>query len=406
MIVWGGYDGSNDVNTGAIYDPATDKWTATSTTNAPSARSAHTAVWTGSKMIVWGGQFRSIYTSTGGIYDPVTDTWSPTSVTTAPSGRHGHTAVWTGSKMIVWGGNGSVIDPVDTGGIYEPVTDTWNPTSTTNVPTARNYHSAIWTGSRMIVWAGWSGTGFTPLLDTGGVFDPATNAWTAGLSTTNAPSPRGGHTAVWTGSKMIVWGGYDGSNYVSTGSIYDPTSDAWTAMSTTDAPPGRYSHRAVWTGSSMIVWGGYGGYFVSLGDGSLYTNPAVVAPAPSPADFYTVTPCRVVDTRSAAGSSGGPALVPGAVRTFPVTGVCGVPATATAVSVTVTVTQPAAQGNLILYPGDAAGPPSVSSINFLPGVTRANNAVVLLSANGGWISVKNASAGAAHFVLDVNGYFQ
>src|SRR5262249_9208551 len=32
-----------------------DSWTATSTTNEPSARSSHTAVWTGSEMIVWGG---------------------------------------------------------------------------------------------------------------------------------------------------------------------------------------------------------------------------------------------------------------------------------------------------------------------------------------------------------------
>jgi hypothetical protein len=70
------------------------------------------------------------------------------------------------------------------------------------------------------------------------------------------------------------------------------------------------------------------------------------------------------------------------------------------------VTQPAAQGHLILYPGDAAGPPLVSNINFIPGATRASNAVILLATNGGTISVKNASAGAVHLVLDVNGYFQ
>src|SRR5438270_5036421 len=35
--------------------PCTDEWGATSTTNAPSARYYHTAVWTGSEMIVWGG---------------------------------------------------------------------------------------------------------------------------------------------------------------------------------------------------------------------------------------------------------------------------------------------------------------------------------------------------------------
>jgi hypothetical protein len=152
----------------------------------------------------------------------------------------------------------------------------------------------------------------------------------------------------------------------------------------------------------MIVWGGS-----STNTGGVYSNPAVIPPPPSPADFYTVAPCRLVDTRNAAGPSGGPALVAGAVRSFPVTGgVCGVPSSAGAVSVNVTVVGAAAQGNLILFPGDAAGPPLASTLNFTAGVTRANNAVVRVAANGGTINVKNGSAGSAHFVLDVNGYFR
>ena len=55
MIVWGGVDDGDRLNTGGRYNPSTDSWTATSTTNAPSARTYHTAVWTGSEMIVWGG---------------------------------------------------------------------------------------------------------------------------------------------------------------------------------------------------------------------------------------------------------------------------------------------------------------------------------------------------------------
>ena len=57
MIVWGGYgcDGNCVLNTGGRYNPSTDSWTATSTTNAPSDEYYHTAVWTGSEMIVWGG---------------------------------------------------------------------------------------------------------------------------------------------------------------------------------------------------------------------------------------------------------------------------------------------------------------------------------------------------------------
>jgi hypothetical protein len=154
----------------------------------------------------------------------------------------------------------------------------------------------------------------------------------------------------------------------------------------------------------MIVWGGFLGGSGYLSTGGLYSNPDVLPPPPLPAAFFTVTPCRLVDTRNAAGPSGGPALVAGAVRSFPVTGgVCGIPSTAIAVSVNLTVAQPAAQGYVTLYPGDAAGPPLVSNINFVAGQTRANNAVILLATNGGTINVKNGSAGSVHLVLDVNG---
>src|SRR5439155_11873341 len=80
-----------------------DTWTATSTTNAPTARIGPTAVWTGSEMIVWGGQNNHLVNlNTGGRYNSGTDSWTATSTTNAPTGRHFHTAVWTGSEMIVW----------------------------------------------------------------------------------------------------------------------------------------------------------------------------------------------------------------------------------------------------------------------------------------------------------------
>ena len=64
---------------------------------------------------------------------------------------------------------------------------------------------------------------------------------------------------MWTGSEMIVWGGYDGITHLNTGGRYNPGTDSWTATSTTNAPTGRFDHTAVWTGSEMIVWGGFDG---------------------------------------------------------------------------------------------------------------------------------------------------
>ncbi len=74
-------------------------------------------------MIVWGGADPGGY-GDGAIYDPSIDSWQPMTAQGAPSGRSGHTAVWTGSKMIVWGGGSN------TGGIYDPATDSWTLTAT------------------------------------------------------------------------------------------------------------------------------------------------------------------------------------------------------------------------------------------------------------------------------------
>ena len=259
MIVWGGTGGSY-LNTGSVYDPATDGWKDTSTTGAPSGRTYHTAVWTGSKMIVWGGYDSGApgyYLNTGGVYDPASNTWAATSTTGAPSKRQNHTAVWTGSKMIVWGGFPDGVGGfyANTGGLYDPATDSWTAMSTTGAPSGRYYHTAVWTGSKMIVWGGSGSSGYA---NTGGVYDPATDSWTA-MSTTGAPSARQYHTAVWTGTRMIVWGGYGASGYANTGGVYDPATNTWAAITTTAAPAGRQYHAAVWTGSKMIVWGGDNG---------------------------------------------------------------------------------------------------------------------------------------------------
>src|SRR5947208_3109800 len=99
------------------------------------------------------------------------------------------------------------------------------------------------------------------------------DTWTA-MSITNAPVARDSHTAVWTGSEMIVWGGYDGSSDLNTGGRYSPTTDSWTATSTTNAPTGRELHKAVWAGSEMIVWGGRTGFPTTyLNTGGRY-NPS------------------------------------------------------------------------------------------------------------------------------------
>ncbi|HTO87963.1 MAG TPA: choice-of-anchor tandem repeat GloVer-containing protein [Thermoanaerobaculia bacterium] len=144
----------------------------------------------------------------------------------------------------------------------------------------------------------------------------------------------------------------------------------------------------------------------SSGGGSGFGTVFKVAlPSKANLDFYTLTPCRVLDTRNAAAPLGGPALAAGADRIFPLAGTCGIPADARSVSLNVTITQPTAAGDLRLFPGGAALP-LVSTINYRLGETRANNAIATLGPSGGLDVWCDQTSGTVHLIIDVNGYFQ
>jgi len=132
---------------------------------------------------------------------------------------------------------------------------------------------------------------------------------------------------------------------------------------------------------------------------------AKISTAAPPARLFVLTPCRVADTRDANGPLGGPALQPNATRVFDVAGVCGIPAGAVAIAVNLTVTNVGAPGELVAFPSDILRP-TVSSISFQAGRTRANNAMVSVSNTSTTFSVFNNSPSTVDFVLDVNGYFQ
>jgi hypothetical protein len=129
--------------------------------------------------------------------------------------------------------------------------------------TNRGAHTAVWTGTELIVWGGLGDGG--AYLNSGARYNPKNNTWTA-ISTNNAPAGREGHTAVWTGTNMIIWGGWDSPNSnVNTGGRYNPATDSWTATDTSTAPTARRNVMAVWTGKEMIVWGGFDGAFTNTG---------------------------------------------------------------------------------------------------------------------------------------------
>ncbi|MFL6290904.1 MAG: FG-GAP repeat domain-containing protein [Thermoanaerobaculia bacterium] len=165
---------------------------------------------------------------------------------------------------------------------------------------------------------------------------------------------------------------------------------AWNPVNRTSTPPWGFFHQSP---DRRGVVPGTGPCLGSCGGAT---------PAP---DFFTLTPCRLVDTRNAQGPLGGPALSSGAVRSFALTGICGVPVTAKALSLNITVVGSTGAGYVRFSPGCQL--PVSTIINFNTGQTRANNALLVLGADGVLTAGATLTApGSVHLILDVNGYFQ
>jgi N-acetylneuraminic acid mutarotase len=296
MIVWGGNNRHFDQNSGGSYKPVTNSWSLIN--DAPIlGREAHTAIWTGTEMIVWGGSNEGFSQNDGARFNPLTMQWSVTSSTNAPETRYFHTAIWTGSKMIIWGGEFCITYPncpsdkaLQTGGSYDPITDQWSPTSLTNVPAKRGQHSAIWTGTEMIIWGG--DNVLNGLLQSGSRYNPSSDTWND-ISMMNAPQARKDHSCIWTGGKMIVWGGINGNDELNTGGVYDPVLDIWTNTTLTNAPSERYGQTGIWTGNRMIIWGGWNDTTGQVNTGGEYDvasdswSPTGTVNAPPPSYFHS-----------------------------------------------------------------------------------------------------------------------
>ncbi len=266
LLVWGG--SSSNSQLGGRYDPSTDTWVPISMNGAVPPPLANAAgVWTGREMLVWGGFDLAAQqnVNVGGRYDPIADAW--TAMGTGPGnppGRQRATAVWTGSEMLVWGGaivNGSGMTVTfDSGGRYNPGTDTWMPISMgPSKPSMRYLNAGIWTGSELLIWGG-TPNGGPFYLDDGSRYDPQADTWTPIASGGSTMMARANMPTVWTGTEMLVWGGEGNPGQQvdwASGGRYDPALDAWRPTSVgAHVLGGRHGHTAVWTGSQLIAWGG------------------------------------------------------------------------------------------------------------------------------------------------------
>ncbi len=190
-----------------------------------------------------------------------------------PTGiRNGGVFLWDGSGVVLWGGasydNTGRLQPAgDDGAVYDAATDTWKVIDSAPIA-GRRSAKAVWTGSRVVIWGGIDDQGQG--LHDGALFNPSSGAWTK-MADAPAEVSAVGSAAVWTGTEMLVWGGPAGSK----GAAFDPKSEQWRLLP--EAPiASRPIDNATWTDTELIVW--------SNGDGAAF-NPVLDkwrAMAPSP----------------------------------------------------------------------------------------------------------------------------
>lgn len=228
---------------------------------ALNARRNMASVNAGGRLFVWGGARQgSQLLDNGALYDPSSDGWTLVSDSGAPSARTDATAVWTGTRVFVWGGgNASGGNVLATGAIYDPGLDSWSPVSTTNAPSARRLAHGVWTGSRVAIWGGVNGSGDP--VGGGALYDPNNDTWTT-ISSTAAPGPRLNAAAAWSGTQWFFFGGSDGANPQSGGHAYTP--DTWSALAA-GGPDARAGAFGAWDGSFLVVFGGADGNTVNDG---------------------------------------------------------------------------------------------------------------------------------------------
>lgn len=256
MIVWGGSTHA------AAYDPESNRWRRIADPPFPEAHDSFTMTWTGREAV--------LVTAEGvAAYDPAEDSWNRLP-SLAQSRILGFVAVWTRAGLVVVGGSrpgGGSVDAIE---LLVPGADRWK-----TIGTAPQLieAAAVWTG-RLVVIVG--RTDFASF--TAATIDVSTGAWTPlnqpPVERFIAPS------LVWTGTEAILVANGRRVPSVADQRVavgWSPTSGEWRHLPEAEGLKARSGAAVAWTGSEMIVWGGFVSDVFAVGeplsDGARYTPP-------------------------------------------------------------------------------------------------------------------------------------
>ena len=277
FIVWGGVHSpsSTTYDLGYWLDPKTNVWLSLTMTGGPALgkRKFAESAWLGTEMLIFGGQDEtSAMRNEGAIYRPLSNSWVTVTTTNAPSKRAGHsmTTVYSDvdepgkGEVFVFGGYDDLGNNLNDGAIFRGdggnSGGTWTTLGTSGgPPSGRIYHTAVKAGGKIIVWGGRTLLNFTGKND-GRIYDPTSpDPWSAMSDPPSWFLGRYNHNAVWTGRRMLVWGGWtDATTKATDAAEYDPVTDTWTRLAAWAIGGNLYGLEGAWTpyGLFLMLWTG------------------------------------------------------------------------------------------------------------------------------------------------------
>ena len=219
---------------------------------APREKTAH--VWTGSRVFIFGGlDGVGAVLGDGALYDPLEPSAGGWTLIPAGSGapapRQLATALDLGGSVLVFGGGGvaSTVDFAD-GAVFDLASKSWS--KIPDAPKARRAPVIAKRGTKVLVWGGWDGAG-KPVTDTH-VFDLAAKNWSV---ITAEPSARTDFAWAASTDHLYVYGGrVAGTN--KTDEAHRALIDTGAWLVTAKGPSSRYSSFGAWDGARFWVWGG------------------------------------------------------------------------------------------------------------------------------------------------------
>jgi N-acetylneuraminic acid mutarotase len=251
LMAGGGYASAAYTRTAVAYQPSTGTWASVADLSIERVAATATTLDDGSALIVGGGHFEvcnppfQCFIGSGGTrFDPATNSWEDTGAMQQPRFVHVATRLADG-RVLVAGGEQHALGKLKLAEIYDPGLDSWTGIAPMNE--IRAYFSGVTMLDGRVLVAGWAGA-------TTEIYDPLTNTWSY-TGNIHSSTLTGAIMAPLPDGRVLLAGGYNGSDSVTRTEVYDPSTGVWSIVDDMTFPRHNFAATTLQDGRILVVGG-------------------------------------------------------------------------------------------------------------------------------------------------------